>query len=223
MTLNLLKEGVNMNYFDLINKCLVELNYKKVRAFNEMTKNDHLKLKNILNIINAEICTFDNWNFLLRKKELKLPKNTGELKNTVTGKIHTLKIDNQKYEFTSDFEGFLFNKQKQNTYSVLNEMLLLPLFSEEKKMEIIYYTNNFAKSVNSEEKAGMELEDDEPLIPTPFVEPLLIYGTCMRMKANPQHQKFNYWYGMYKDNLATMRSKLSTTALTNPSIKLNRT
>ena len=35
-----------MNYFDLVNKCLVELNYKQVNAFSELTKNDHKKIKN---------------------------------------------------------------------------------------------------------------------------------------------------------------------------------
>lgn len=212
-----------MNYFELINKCLTELNYKNVKNFEELVKNDHLKIKNILNIINAEICTFDNWNFLLRRKSIELPANTSELKNTVNGKIHTLKIDNQKYEFTSDFEDFLFRKQKQNTYSVLNEILLLPNFDKSKTLEIVYYTNNFAKAEDGTENPQLKLATDETVIPEPFAEPLLIYGTCMRLKANPEHKKFNYWYGMYKENLATMRSKLSTTALTSPNIKLNRT
>ena len=39
-----------MNYLELINKCLVELNYKQVNAFSELTKNDHKKLKNIIMI-----------------------------------------------------------------------------------------------------------------------------------------------------------------------------
>lgn len=52
----------------------MELNYKRVRTFDELVKNDHAKIKNILNIINSEICTFENWNFLLRKKILHLPK-----------------------------------------------------------------------------------------------------------------------------------------------------
>ena len=72
-----------MNYLEIINKCLMELNYKKVRTFDELIKNDHTKIKNILNIINSEICTFDNWNFLLRKKILKLPKGATEILNTV--------------------------------------------------------------------------------------------------------------------------------------------
>ena len=68
-----------MNYLELINKCLVELNYKQVSAFSELTKNDHKKLKNILNVLNTEICGFDRWNFLQRKKDVVLPKNTGEI------------------------------------------------------------------------------------------------------------------------------------------------
>lgn len=66
-----------MNYLELINKCLVELNYKQVNAFSELTKNDHKKLKNIINVLNSEICGFGRWAFLLRKTELSLPKNTG--------------------------------------------------------------------------------------------------------------------------------------------------
>ena len=67
-------ERVKMNYLELINKCLVELNYKQVNAFSELTKNDHKKLKNIINVINTEICNSDRWNFLQRKVVLTLPK-----------------------------------------------------------------------------------------------------------------------------------------------------
>lgn len=52
-----------MNYLELINKCLVELNYKQVSSFSELTKNDHKKLKNILNVLNAEVCGSDRWSF----------------------------------------------------------------------------------------------------------------------------------------------------------------
>ena len=78
-----------MNYFEILNKCLVELNYKQVNSFSELTKNEHKKLKNIVNIINKEICLSEKWNFLLRTTTLSLPKNTGQIKNTVQGKIAT--------------------------------------------------------------------------------------------------------------------------------------
>lgn len=211
-----------MNYLEIINKCLMELNYKKVRTFDELIKNDHTKIKNILNIINSEICTFDNWNFLLRKKILKLPKGATEILNTVNGKINTLSIDGQKYVYTQDFEAFALNKAPKGVYSVLNDMLLLPKFNEDKKLDIIYYTNDFVKSADGSEKMRLEKEDDISQIPDPFAEPLLVYGTCMRMKANPSYSKFSYWLGMYKDNIANMRSKLCTDIQQSPSITLER-
>ena len=211
-----------MNYLEIINKCLMELNYKKVRTFDELIKNDHTKIKNILNIINSEICTFDNWNFLLRKKILKLPKGATEILNTVNGKINTLSIDGQKYVYTQDFEAFVLNKAPKSVYSVLNDMLLLPKFNEDKKLDIIYYTNDFVKSADGSEKMRLEKEDDISQIPDPFAEPLLVYGTCMRMKANPSYSKFSYWLGMYKDNIANMRSKLCTDIQQSPSITLER-
>ena len=211
-----------MNYLEIINKCLMELNYKKVRTFDELVKNDHTKIKNILNIINSEICTCDNWNFLLRKKILKLKKGSTELLNTINGKINTLSIDGNKYAYTQDFESFILNKAPKGTYSVLNDMLLLPKFNEDKTIDIIYYSNDFVKSEDGSEKMRLEKENDSTLIPDPFAEPLLIYGTCMRMKANPSYGKFSYWLNMYKDNLANMRSKLCTDIQQTPSITLER-
>lgn len=209
-----------MQYFDLINKCLVELNYKKVNNFSELIKNDHLKIKNILNIVNAEICTFDDWNFLLRKTTLTLPSNTGEIKNTINGRIKTLSVDDSKYEFSEDYERFLFDKTKDKTYSILNDMLLMPVFDTQKEINIVYYTNNFVKNSNLEEKMQMTLATDETVIPDPFAEPLLVYGACMKMKANLEYPKFNYWNAMYNKALATLRSKLLTSASQIPTIKI---
>ena len=211
-----------MKYLDLINKCLIELNYKKVKSFDELIKNDHLKIKNILNIVNAEVCTFDDWNFLLKQETLDLPAKTGELKNTINGRIKTLSIDNSKYEYTNDFEAFLFSSEKDRTYSVLGDMLYLPVFDEDKKIKIIYSSNDFAKSKEGLTKSQMEFADDESLVPDVFVEPLLVYGTCMRMKANLEYPKFNYWLAMYNKALANMRSKLAVSADETPSIVVRR-
>lgn len=211
-----------MNYFDLINKCLVELNYKKCLSFADLAKNDHEKIKNILNIINAEVCGFDNWSFLLRKIQVELPKNTGEIVNLVPGRINSLFIDGQKYSYFSDFEKFMLNKQPSNTYTSFNDKLLVPIFNQDKTIEIIYYTNKFAQNEAGEDASSMANETDSSIIPFPFVEPILVYGTCMRLKANPEYSKFNYWFGMYKEALATMRSKIGTDALETPMIKISR-
>jgi hypothetical protein len=211
-----------MNYFELINKCLIELNYKTCDSFTDLVKNDHEKIKNIINIINAEVCSLDNWNFLLRKSEIYLPKNTGEIINTIQGRIHSLFIDNTKYEFFDDFEKFMLNKQPSNSYTVFNDKILLPTFSEDKDIEIIYYTNYFAQDSDGSDIASMSIEDDVSQIPAVFAEPVLVYGTCMRFKGNAEYSKFSYWYGMYKDSLANLRAKIGTNALESPQIRIKR-
>ncbi len=211
-----------MNYFELINKCLVELNYKKVRNFSELIKNDHLKIMNILNIINSEICTFDNWNFLLRKASLVLPANSNEIENPINGRINTLQIANKKIEYSANFESFLLNQQVSDTYSVLNDNLLFQKYPQEKTIDVVYYTNNFVKKADGTEALTFSEETDQSQIPLPFAEPLLVYGTCLRLKGNPNYSKFNYWYGMYRDNLATLRAKVNPSADQTPTITLKR-
>lgn len=211
-----------MNYFELINKCLVELNYKTCDTFTDLVKNDHEKIKNILNIINAEVCGFDNWNFLLRKIQIDLPKNTGEIINAVTGRIHSLYINNTKYEYFNDFEKFLLNKQPSNTYTVFNDKILLPIFDKNKIIEIVYYTNNFAQDAEGQDISSMSVKDDVSVIPMPFVEPILVYGTCMRFKGSAEYSKFSFWYGMYKDSLSNMRAKIGISAQETPQISIKR-
>lgn len=211
-----------MNYFELINKCLVELNYKQCSAFTDLVKNDHEKIKNILNLINAEVCSFDNWNFLLRKVEITLPKNCGEIINTIPGRIHSLHIDNTKYEFFANFEKFLLNKQPSNTFTVFNDKILLPIFETNKTIEIVYYTNNFAQDSDGQDISSMTKESDASVIPFPFVEPILVYGTCMRLKGNAEYSKFSYWYGMYKDSLSNLRAKVGISTAETPQIKISR-
>jgi hypothetical protein len=211
-----------MNYFELINKCLIELNYKTVDAFTDLVKNDHEKIKNIINIINSEVCCLDNWNFLLRKAELILPKNIGEIQNSIPGRIHSVYIDDKKYEFFSDFEKFLLNTQPSNTFTVFNDKLLFPIFSENKTINVIYYTNQFAQDADGSDVDLMSKTGDVSAIPAPFAEPILVYGTCMRLKGNAEYAKFSYWYGMYKEALANLRSKISTYALETPQINIQR-
>lgn len=212
-----------MNYFEILNKCLVELNYKQVNSFSELTKNEHEKLKNIVNVINKEICLSEKWNFLLRTTTLSLPKNTGQIKNTVQGKIATVMIDGKIFKYYDNFEKFFTNSQPQGTYTSFNDMLLFQIFNKNKEIEIIYYTSNSATSKEGDEKTELEEETDKTLIPTVFAEPLLVYGACMRLKGNPQHVRFNYWYGMYKDALSNMKAKLAVDANTAPVVNLFRT
>ena len=211
-----------MNYLELINKCLLELNYKQVNAFSELIKNDHKRIMNILNIINNEICNIEGWNFLLRRTNLKLPAKTTEIENTVEGRILYLFIDGKRYDFCNDIEPFMANKAKSGTYSSFANKLLLPKFDTDKTLNIIYYTRNCVVSDKNVEKQNLELSTDKSIIPMPFVEQLLVYGTCMRLKANPQYFRFPYWMSMYKEALMNLKSKTSVSVLNAPNINMFR-
>ncbi|MBO5434233.1 hypothetical protein J6A31_00225, partial [bacterium] len=129
-----------MNYFDLVNKCLVELNYKQVNSFNELTKNDHKKIKNILRLLNTEICNYENWDFKLRKTELKLPANTNTIPNSVNGKIASIIVDGHVFKYQNDTDKIHLTKSLSNSYSIFNNTIILPSFNTDKTLNIIYYT-----------------------------------------------------------------------------------
>ncbi|MBP3821112.1 hypothetical protein J6G99_05655 [bacterium] len=211
-----------MNFLEIINKCLLELNYKPVNTFGELIKNDHKKIKTILNIINKEICNIELWDFLLRRTNLTIPANTQEIENPINGRILYLFIDGEKYKFQQDIEEFLTGQASGKKYSMLNNKLLFPKFKQIKTADIVYYTKNCVINSNNEEQEEFISEDDASLIPMPFAEQLLVYGTCLRLKANPSYIRFSYWMSMYKDALLNLKSKTSIDANNSPIVKLHR-
>lgn len=213
-----------MNFLETINKCLVELNYKPVNAFAELTKNEHKKIMNILNVLNAEVCQYTKWNFLLRKVSLVLPAGMNEIDNTVNGRISQLLVDSHEFQYCENASDIINGKLKgRNFYSSYDgKLIFAKTFDEEKCVDIIYYTFDTVMDTAGMEKASFELETDCPLIPMPFAEPVLVYGTCMRLKGNPQHIRFNYWLSMYKDALANMVSHCAIDAGFAPSVRLLR-
>lgn len=211
-----------MNYFDLVNKCLAELNYKQVNAFSELTKNDHKKIKTIINLVNTEVCNYDNWNFKLRKTTLNLPANSTEIDNTIDGRIASILIDGHVYKYFDRPEVFINGKAPSGTYSSFNDKLLMPEFDKDKPVNVVYYTANTVISAEGTEKKLLEAETDMSLIPDEFAEPVIVYGTCMRLKANPQHVKFSYWMSMYNSTLASMRSRITVDSEAAPFVNMRR-
>lgn len=211
-----------MNFLELINKCLLELNYKQVSSFAELVKQDHKRIIAILNIINKEICAIENWQFLLRKTKLLIPSNTTEVENPVNGRILYILSNKGKYRFYSNIEPFLTDSAPNGTYSVCQNKLLFPKSSEDVECDVIYYTNNCVKTSEGKEQTDFVSPKDESIIPMPFAEQVLVYGTCMRVKANPQYIKFAYWANMYKEALLNLKSKTSAYSQDSPVVKLFR-
>lgn len=211
-----------MNYLEIINKCLSELNFRQTDDFSELTRPEHQRIKNYINLVAQDVCNSMNWNFLLRQEEFNLPAGTRQLKNTIYGRILAVYIDGIKYKFCENFQLFLTCRDKARIFSVFNDKLLFPEFAEDKLINIIYYTRNLAISSDNLEKRYLENADDKPLIPEPFVEQILVYGTCLRLKGEPEHVKFSYWQDMYNSALANMRSKIAIDADYTPFVRLFR-
>ena len=55
-----------MNYLELINAVLQELNYKVVSSFSDLVKPDHEKIKTLVNRMNDMLLNLRDWDFLLR-------------------------------------------------------------------------------------------------------------------------------------------------------------
>lgn len=212
-----------MKFLEIVNKCLSELNSKQVNDFSELTKNEHKRLLSAVNLVNKEICNIENWSFLLKRISVDLPAGTKELKNPINGKILHLFIDGIEYFFTENLRPFLEVKNTDiKRYSVLGNNILLPKFEKDKTLDIVYYSANCVVDIENKEKENLENVDDKSLIPMPFVEQLLVYGACLRVKANPQYFKFSYWLSMYKEALLNLKSKATLTVQGTPTINLSR-
>lgn len=211
-----------MNYLELINKCLLELNYKQINTMSELIKNDHKKIMTVLNIVNKEICNTENWNFLLRKTNLNIPKNSIEVTNPIHGRILYLISDKKKYKYSDNIDLFLTGKANSDTYSICNDKLLFAPSNKVRNADIIYYTQMCTQDKDGNEKEDLSQETDKSVIPMPFAEQLLVYGTCLRVKANPTYIRFNYWMSMYNTALANLKSKTGIDSNEAPSIRLSR-
>lgn len=212
-----------MKFLEIVNKCLSELNSKQVNDFSELTKNEYKRLLSAVNLVNKEICNIENWSFLLKRISVDLPAGTKELKNPINGKILHLFIDGIEYSFTENLKPFLEVKNTDmKCYSILGNNILLPKFENDKKLDIVYYSANCVVDSENKEKENLEYVDDKSLIPMPFVEQLLVYGACLRVKANPQYFKFSYWLSMYKEALLNLKSKATLTVQGTPTINLSR-
>lgn len=212
-----------MNYLEIINKCLYEMNYKQVNDIAELTKTEHKRLLSAVNLVNKEICNIENWNFLLKRCQVTLPAGTSEIELPVDGKILHIFIDGKEYYFDENLKPFLTqNNSDLCKYSILNNKLLFNKFKENKTLDIVYYTNNCVVDEDKKEKENFEYGSDKSLIPMPFAEQVLVYGACLRVKGNPQYFKFSYWLSMYKEALLNLKSKVSVSAKNTPEISLYR-
>lgn len=196
-----------MNYLELINKTLIELNCKEVNSFEDLTKNEHKRIQTALNRVLTEVCLGFDWGFAVRVKDLQTDER--EIDISFVKRILKLYVNGEELKFTDDQELIISDTEGIKKYSIQNSNLLLPFCNERMQIKLIYSTMDFVKTEEGEDKSEMALPDDTPIIPSPYVEPIMVYGACMRIKSNPEHSKFKFWHAMYREALANL-VKVST-------------
>ena len=198
------------------------MNYRQAESWVSLTSNDHNRLKDILARLNSQICSSEDWPFLQRQHSFVLPAGTTKITNPISGNIDIITINGAEHRYTPNYKAFVLNSPIAGYYSTYGGYIYLPAYNENHECEILYNSDNSAVSVGKTEKKYLENEDDESLIPEVFQEPLLVYGACMRLKSNPDHNKFKYWYSMYNNALGIMRAKTELTKGASAKISLER-
>ena len=211
-----------MNFLELVNLTLQELNFKQVSAFSELVKPDHQKIMTTVSRMNDILLDSCDWQFMLRECVLPVPSEVDSVALPFNMKIKTLSVDGVELFFTDRYEFFLGGKGFSTCYSVFNRNLLLKPAKEPRTVKIAYITQNHAKNAQGEEIPHLVASDDETLLPDEHARTALVYGACVQFKSNPQHPKYRHWLESFTDARAKMRSTNEFVVHQPPEIKLPR-
>ncbi|MDD3150175.1 MAG: hypothetical protein PHV68_05010, partial [Candidatus Gastranaerophilales bacterium] len=186
--------------------------------FLSLTKDYHIKIKNLLNRVNNDICSSFDWGFLNKMTSVTVESGLIEHNMPINGKIKAVFIDNVEYFFNHDFESFYNSSFRPYSYSIFDNKLLLPSFDEAKSANIFYFTNQYALDENNSSISAMSNETDSSIIPAPFDCNLLVYGSCVQFKAMPESPKYKHWYAEYIKALKNLKSQFNQSSDNFPKI-----
>lgn len=211
-----------MNFFELINLTLQELNYKPVSTFSDLIKPDHKKLVTIVSRVNDILLDSCSWDFLLRELSLDVPAGAERVSLPFNMKIQSVEVDGRRLTFADACELFLSGNGAPAYYSVFDEKLLLVPESKNRKLKILYITRNHAKNLAGEEIPKLVDGTDETLLPDEHAQTALVYGACVQFKSNPQHPKYRHWLDAFTTARAQMFATREFVADQPPKVELPR-
>ena len=186
-----------MNFLEILNAVLLELNYSVVSDFSELTKPEHVRLKHVINRINKEVCSMsDNFYFRQKTKEIGLDKDVVMYPLNIEGKILKLVSSSDIYRFVPDYNLFFSDNIPKKSYSFYGENILISPSDDD--IKIFYICSKFVKDKNEELKENFEYETDVSIIPEGFQDSIFINGAAMNFKQNPTHPKYVHWNREYE-------------------------
>lgn len=234
-----------MNYFEIFNKVLLELNYRAIQTFENIYKSEHKKILEAINRVNNEVLASYEWPFLERTTLLDVIEGENIYTLPFSGPIKCVYSADASYEsyledsnrknpvwkrvlYTPHTEELLYSRLLGEYYAVAagnsrgagGGKIIFQKPACDKVYSITYYSRNFALGENGDFKEKLTAEEDVSILPMPFAEHILVYGTCLKIKANPSYPKFAFWNTMYIQALANLRQKSPQTKECEPFIKL---
>ncbi len=204
-------------YFELFKKVLNELNWREVSSFDAIEKTEHKRILNLLNATNSDILSSYLWNFQIEKTDIEIEENSSTIVENFEARIISIWEGRKKYRYLTPTQ-MTQNSNLADVYSITKNSIITNPIKYKRKIALIYASNCYAQDSEGNLKSVMEGEFDTSIIPMPYLEPVLVYGTLIKVKANPSFVKFNYWRTLYYEALTNLRSTTSKTYEDSPVI-----
>ncbi len=207
-------------YYEIFTKILNELSWREVSDFDEITKSEHKRVLNLINMTNSEVLSSYIWDFQIEKTEVILDAEESTIFENFGGKIISIWEGTKKYKYIHP--SLLSNDKNYCTdcYSNIGDLIITIPCNYERKISVIYVSDLYAQDENGTKKIKMENKNDTSIIPIPHIEPILVYGTLIKTKANPSFAKFGYWRTLYYEALVNLRTSSMKSAEGTPRITL---
>ena len=215
-----------MNYFEIINKVLLELNYRPIEDFGRIFKSEHQKILDVINRVNKDVLATYDWPFLERTAQIKVLAGENTCILPFDGNIKAVFLGNNKFQFIQDAYKIKNGDICGDYYSIepadggQKARLIVSKRNKDTDLCVIYYSTNYVMGENGTFKADFSGKNDISSIPMPYAEQILVYGTCLKVKANPAYPKFGFWNTMYIQALANLRQKSPQTKECEPFISI---
>lgn len=211
---------IKPNYFEIFTRVLNELSWREVADFGIIEKPEHKRILNLINATNSEVLSSYIWDFQIEKTEITLNADETSILDNFGGKIISLWEGSNKYKYIHPSLISPNTNSNGNAYSNIGNLIIATPVPRERKLTLIYVSDCYAVDKDGNKKIQMSQKDDTSILPMPYLEPILVYGTLIRVKANPTFAKFGYWRTMYYSALTNLRSSGSKSYQDSPRITL---
>ena len=197
---------IKPTYFEIFTKVLNELSWREVSDFDEIIKSEHKRILNLINSTNSEVLSSYIWDFQIEKSEITLENNQTTIFEDFGGKIISIWEGTKKYKYIHPSLLAGNNQNNSDYYSNIGDLIIAMPSNKQRKLSVIYVSDFYAQDENGEKKLKMENKNDTSILPLPYLEPILVYGTLIKVKANPSFAKFGYWRTLYYNSITNLRT-----------------